>query len=156
LPTVKLVRKERVGARTRRRYDAPHTRLDRVRVCAEADRAKATLMISTLVTGDSGGATLSDPSMKLLFDQNLSHRLVAALADVFPGSVHVRDVGLARAADSAFQNRGFVEGFPPKIVWLRAEAGSCSTAEIESLLRRHASNIERFERDPSSAVLILG
>ena len=40
--------------------------------------------------------------MKLLLDQNLSHRLVAALADVFPGSVHVRDVGLAG------RRRGFV------------------------------------------------
>ena len=110
--------------------------------------------------------------MKLLLDQNLSHRLVAALADVFPGSLHVRDVGLARAADeelwvhardagltivskdSDFQHRGFVEGFPPKIVWLRV--GNCSTAEIGSLLRRHASDMDRFEQDPSSSVLILG
>jgi predicted nuclease of predicted toxin-antitoxin system len=110
--------------------------------------------------------------MRLLLDQNLSHRLVAALADVFPGSLHVRDVGLARASDEAlwahardvgfaivskdsdFQHRGFVEGSPPKIVWLRV--GNCSTAEIESILRRHASDIERFEQDPSSSVLILG
>lgn len=37
LPSVKLVRKERVGARVRRRYDAPMTPLDRVRACAAAD-----------------------------------------------------------------------------------------------------------------------
>ena len=37
--------------------------------------------------------------MKLLFDQNLSHRLVPALADLFPGSSHVRDHGLERADD---------------------------------------------------------
>lgn len=35
--------------------------------------------------------------MRLLFDQNLSHRLVPALAREFPGSEHVRNVGLADA-----------------------------------------------------------
>ena len=40
LPSVKLVRKERVGARLRRRYDAPRTPLDRVRECPGADTAK--------------------------------------------------------------------------------------------------------------------
>ena len=39
--------------------------------------------------------------MKFLFDQNLSHKLVQALSDLFPGSVHVRDVGLQKASDSA-------------------------------------------------------
>ena len=35
LPSVKLQRKERVGGRVRRRYDAPQTPLDRVLACAE-------------------------------------------------------------------------------------------------------------------------
>jgi hypothetical protein len=35
LPSVKLLRKERVGARVRRRYDAPRTPLDRVLACSE-------------------------------------------------------------------------------------------------------------------------
>ncbi len=39
--------------------------------------------------------------MKLLFDQNLSPGLVAALDDVYPGSIHVRDVGLQSADDDA-------------------------------------------------------
>jgi len=30
--------------------------------------------------------------MKLLFDENLSPRLVVLLADLFPNSIHVRDV----------------------------------------------------------------
>lgn len=38
--------------------------------------------------------------MKLLFDQNLSHRLVRALADVYADSQHVSDVGLKRAVDT--------------------------------------------------------
>lgn len=37
--------------------------------------------------------------MKLLFDQNLSHRLVNRLADLFPGSMQMRLVGLDRASD---------------------------------------------------------
>ena len=37
--------------------------------------------------------------MKLLFDQNLSHRLVAHLAAEFPNSTHVRDAGLSAAPD---------------------------------------------------------
>jgi predicted nuclease of predicted toxin-antitoxin system len=39
--------------------------------------------------------------MKLLLDQNLSFRLCKLLADVFPGSVHVANVGLTEALDSA-------------------------------------------------------
>jgi predicted nuclease of predicted toxin-antitoxin system len=38
--------------------------------------------------------------MKFLFDENLSHKLVRLLADLFPDSVHVRDVGLKAADDS--------------------------------------------------------
>ena len=37
--------------------------------------------------------------MKLLFDQNLSPQLAARLSDVFPGSLHVRELGLERAPD---------------------------------------------------------
>ncbi len=39
--------------------------------------------------------------MKLLFDQNLSYRLVGQLAAEFPDSQHVRHVGLAAAPDPA-------------------------------------------------------
>jgi predicted nuclease of predicted toxin-antitoxin system len=39
--------------------------------------------------------------VKLLFDENLSFRLIRALADLFPGSAHVRDVGLLGAVDAA-------------------------------------------------------
>ncbi|MGH9426785.1 MAG: DUF5615 family PIN-like protein, partial [Terriglobia bacterium] len=37
--------------------------------------------------------------MKLLFDQNLSHKLTRRLADLFPDSTHVREVGLKEADD---------------------------------------------------------
>ena len=37
--------------------------------------------------------------MRRLLDENLSPRLARALADLCPGSIHVRDVGLAAASD---------------------------------------------------------
>lgn len=50
--------------------------------------------------------------MRLLFDQNLSHRLVGQLADVFPNSLHVRDIGLAQSSDD--------------VVWAYARANGLS------------------------------
>jgi hypothetical protein len=46
LPTVKLVRKDRVGARTRRRYDPAQTPLARVCACPEADRPKLAALVA--------------------------------------------------------------------------------------------------------------
>lgn len=40
LPSVKLVKKTRVGSQLRRQYDAPQTPFDRVRACPDADAAK--------------------------------------------------------------------------------------------------------------------
>ncbi len=45
LPSVKLQRKERVGARLRRYYDAPQTPLERVRRCPQADLAKVAALV---------------------------------------------------------------------------------------------------------------
>ena len=92
--------------------------------------------------------------MKLLFDQNLSHRLPARLADLFPQSAHVRTVALDRAADdqiwdyarvngycvvtqdSDFVERSRLHGAPPKVVWLRC--GNCTPQQVEAILRRNA------------------
>lgn len=109
--------------------------------------------------------------MKLLFDQNLSHRLVQALQQEYPDSRHVRDVGLKDAADTVvwqyaarhgfaivtkdadFHQRSFLFGHPPKVIWVRV--GNASTAMIEALLRRRASDVGVFSSDPESAFLIL-
>ncbi|MGI0135205.1 MAG: DUF5615 family PIN-like protein, partial [Candidatus Micrarchaeaceae archaeon] len=89
--------------------------------------------------------------MKLLLDQNISHRLVTSLAEIYADSSHVRLMGLERAddetlwrfaresgftlvsKDSDFHQRSFLRGFPPKVVWLRL--GNCSTHDIERILR---------------------
>lgn len=110
--------------------------------------------------------------MKLLFDQNLSPRLADALADLYPGSTHVREVRLQAADDDTvwtyaarhgfaivskdadFHQRSFVLGHPPKVVWIRR--GNCSTVEIEGILRAHQADLLTFETDAEGAFLALG
>lgn len=109
--------------------------------------------------------------MKLLLDQNLSDRLLRILADDYPGSVHVRHVGLARAddedvwryaleeglvitsKDSDFHQRSLVRGHPPKVVWIRT--GNCTTDHIAQLLRHHRGDLAAFGDDPESSILTL-
>lgn len=109
--------------------------------------------------------------MGLLFDQNLSSRLVRALVDLYPGSVHVRDVGLASADDTAvwehakqnslvivsrdgdFHQRSFLYGHPPKVIWIRR--GNCSTSVIEGMLRDYHADILVFLADREAAFLAL-
>lgn len=59
---------------------------------------------------------MGDPArgMKLLFDQNLSPRLVGQLAVEFPGSAHVRDAGLAAASDQEVWAYAAAGGF---VLW---------------------------------------
>lgn len=49
--------------------------------------------------------------MKLLFDQNLSLRLVAGLADLYPDSNHVYPLGLDRVTDQEVYEYARREGF---------------------------------------------
>ena len=37
--------------------------------------------------------------MRLLFDSNISHRLKETLGEMYPESIHVREIGLESAAD---------------------------------------------------------
>ena len=50
-------------------------------------------------------------ALKLLFDQNLSPRLVTRLADPFPDSSHVQDLGLGEAVDDAVWDHARHNGF---------------------------------------------
>ena len=109
--------------------------------------------------------------MKLLFDENVSPKLVDRLAPEYPGSLHVRQVGLRGAEDhqvweyarghgfaivskdTDFRERSFVEGFPPKIIWL--DVGNAGTAAIAELLRSERERVERFEALEETSLLIL-
>jgi predicted nuclease of predicted toxin-antitoxin system len=51
--------------------------------------------------------------MKLLFDQNLSDRLVGQLASEFPGSQHVRNAGFLRSREGTVEPGARQEPRPP-------------------------------------------
>ena len=109
--------------------------------------------------------------MKLLFDQNLSPRLPQKLSDIFPNSMHVRDVGLRDSTDaeiwkyalqndltivskdSDFQQRSLLYGHPPKFVWLRV--GNYPVKTVEELLRKHSISIHTFGIDATNSHLLL-
>ena len=108
---------------------------------------------------------------RLLLDQNLAASLVRRLADLYPGSAHMREMDLASADDEAiwslaatggyvivtkdddFRQRSLLRGAPPHVVWVRL--GNCQTAEVEALLRGRVSDVRALVADPDAALLIL-
>jgi predicted nuclease of predicted toxin-antitoxin system len=109
--------------------------------------------------------------VRLLFDQNLSPRLVKRLDDLYPDSSHVFLIGLDTASDSViweyaranefmvvtkdadFCDLNVMWGSPPKIIWLRR--GNCTTAEIESALRTNVESVRSLAEDDSVGILTL-
>ena len=91
------------------------------------------------------------PAPRLLFDENLSSRLVAAVGDIYADSAHVADLGLLGAPDrdvwaqapaagfvlvtkdEDFHRLSVLLGPPPKVIWIRL--GNCATADVARLLR---------------------
>jgi predicted nuclease of predicted toxin-antitoxin system len=84
--------------------------------------------------------------MKLLFDENLSPKLPNRLSDLFPNSLHVRDVGMKAtidpivwdyakdnnlmivSKDADMHDLSLVFGSPPKVIWLRL--GNCPSWKL--------------------------
>ena len=109
--------------------------------------------------------------MKLLFDENLSPTLPRRIFDLFPNSVHVRDVGMKATVDpivwdyakdndfmivskdADMHDLSLVFGNPPKVVWLRL--GNCSTRQVEELLHQDFEVIKLFYEDESVSLLAL-
>lgn len=109
--------------------------------------------------------------MRLLFDQNLSRKLIPQLRDVFPESQHVTALGLDTATDSEiwdyarehdyvivskdsdFRQRAFLYGSPPKVLWLRM--GNASTPEVLQVILDHPESIEAFAVNEDEAFLVL-
>jgi predicted nuclease of predicted toxin-antitoxin system len=109
--------------------------------------------------------------VRLLFDHNLSDRLVYRLRDLYADATHVALVGLERATDddiwqyardndyiivtkdSDFRDLSVLRGFPPRVVWLRI--GNCSTGEIERPLRRSHATMAAFESESTTGLLTL-
>jgi len=98
--------------------------------------------------------------MKLLFDQNISFRIIPKLSDYYPVCKQVRELGLTNAEDidiwdyarkndfiivtfdADFYDIGLVNGCPPKIVWLRT--GNLTTNQIADLLIKKRNEISDF------------
>ena len=98
--------------------------------------------------------------MRLLFDQNISYRVVKQLKTIFPNVIGVRECGLFNTDDYqileyARQNDytvvtfdkdiptiGSVKGFLPKIIWLRT--GNLSNQGIVALFTDHSDQFVAF------------
>jgi predicted nuclease of predicted toxin-antitoxin system len=96
--------------------------------------------------------------VRLLFDENLSHRLVDRLADLYPGSQHVRQLEMASAPDRIivgyagimdmvlvtkdgdFDDLALLAEGAARV--LRLDLGNCTTDEIESTLRGAADDLK--------------
>lgn len=109
--------------------------------------------------------------MKLLFDENLSRKLVVRLAELYPESAHLVEADLLASPDRAvweyakandfvivstdsdFYELATTIGPPPKVVWLRH--WTHPTRDAENVLRRNAIRITEFAADPELGVLVL-
>ena len=110
--------------------------------------------------------------MKLLFDQNISYRILKKIASEFPDAQHTGRLNLnvstdfqiwdfARTNDycivtfdSDFIDISVLRGFPPKVIWLKF--GNSSTEQIARLLLQHHSMIKEFLNSHELAFLELG
>ena len=107
--------------------------------------------------------------MKLLLDENLSPRLIRLLESDFPGSAHVREVGLRGADDRVvweyaiahglaivskdddFRQRSQLHGHPPKVIWLRV--GNVTTSHIARVIADNREQIRAFLTDPEASIM---
>lgn len=107
--------------------------------------------------------------MKLLFDQNISFRIVNKLSELFPEAKQVRQLGLENATDleiwsyakshnctivtfdSDFCDISNLKGLPPKIIWLRF--GNSTTDMLAEILSSKAESIQIFIESPENIEL---
>ncbi|MCX6291532.1 MAG: DUF5615 family PIN-like protein [Bacteroidetes bacterium] len=98
--------------------------------------------------------------MKLLFDQNISYRVVSRLKIYFPDSKQVREIALENSSDikiwqyartnhftivtfdADFFDLSNIKGHPPKIIWLRT--GNYKTDDLAKLLLKKNNLILEF------------
>ena len=103
--------------------------------------------------------------MKLLFDQNISFRIISKLKQNFPEARQVRELGLENSTDyeiwtyakhndytivtfdADFYDMSNLYGHPPRIIWLRT--GNRSTSDLAKLLIDRSVIIQQFLSDKS-------
>ncbi|MEY4875498.1 MAG: hypothetical protein RI955_1057 [Bacteroidota bacterium] len=109
--------------------------------------------------------------MKLLFDENISFRILKKIESKFPESKHTLYHGLNGKTDTeiwdvakkeelvivTFDEDYFemmmIKGFPPKVIWLRI--GNSSTNEIVELLEKNFDEIKLFIQNNEVGLLEL-
>jgi predicted nuclease of predicted toxin-antitoxin system len=109
--------------------------------------------------------------VRLLLDENLSDRIIHRTVDLYPGSEHVKALGLINTEDSViweyakangfiivskdadFHQRSLLYGYPPKFIYLRA--GNCPTSKITQILRDNLNTIIQFESSETESLLVL-
>jgi len=107
--------------------------------------------------------------MKLLFDQNISHRVVNKITADFPGARSVKEEGLYEADDRTiwnfakhnefiiitqdddFNNFCSVWGYPPKVIWLKT--GNLSNAALSHILISRKTQIQHFVDNPEAGLM---
>ena len=98
--------------------------------------------------------------MKLLFDQNISFRILKKLPEIFQGSSHVIAEGFMNSPDfeiwefaklhhfiivtqdSDFNDIYLLKGFPPKILWF--QTGNLQTSELALILKNRQNELIEF------------
>lgn len=98
--------------------------------------------------------------MKILFDQNISFRIVKKIEDFLPFASQVRLLGLENSKDieiweyakmndytivtfdTDFYDMSLIKGTPPKIIWLRI--GNTSTSSLIDCLKANYELILEF------------
>lgn len=108
---------------------------------------------------------------KLLLDQNLSFKICKKIEDIFPEAKHVSDVRLNGSDDLSIwnyaKNNNFtivtfdsdfidisaLNGFPPKIIWIRT--GNTTSEIIIQKIKLHEKVIKEFQSDSENAYLEL-
>lgn len=98
--------------------------------------------------------------MKLLFDQNISFRIIKKLEKFFPNANQVRSCGLENKTDieiwkfakdndysivtydADFYDLTILKGHPPKVIWLRT--GNTSTNFLADPLIKNQDVINNF------------
>ena len=108
----------------------------------------------------------------LLFDENLSYALKAALLDTYPQSLHAKDIGLEGRSDLVIWRYARAQGYvivtkdrdfvkisqerkhPPKVI--RLTCGNGPTSEVVTLLRERYEDLLAFYQDERTPFIELG
>ena len=98
--------------------------------------------------------------MKLLFDQNISFRIISKIKNHFPEAKQVRQLGIENYSDieiwkfakeneftivtfdADFFDLSNLKGHPPKIIWLRL--GNTQTDFLSDIIISNVSTIKDF------------